>query len=503
MITAGEGIHPVIPCLAAQLLRELELVATFWVEDRIDDPEPLLDHLYRRGVAIIHILASLDVGANLSLDGEPVPYALGPASAVPDVALAGYAGPGAAAIPPGRLAEALLQQRLETLTADEPGTAELDHLFRAAAWVAYMGGVPAGIEYLLALVSHGHVLDPRAAGEAAGILIVAAAGDPTPDDFRATLQINSADHEDWWAVLPPTDWLVPALSGAPVTSLVMLVLEAGWAARRAALAAPDVDTWLTCLRTTSRLVAFAQTAVDRALAKPSVSVRAILAQLGELRADVHALRVAFGLDSLPGCLDYEHQVRSEIAANAAPAMASRRFRAERQLASDRLLARPTPVDWFTPSWRIAPAFRACSGGASPFARAGPRMPGRAYPGDEPAPPDVDEVMATLGRITELVDAGEWYEGGVAAGRLVYDFPWCDLGYWKAAQCFRGLGQHEEALDMMVPAIALQPVQPVLWDSLAFCLGELGDSASAELAASVAEQLGELDMPSHPTDEGEE
>jgi hypothetical protein len=44
----------------------------------------------------------------------------------------------------------------------------------------------------------------------------------------------------------------------------------------------NASTWLTCLHTTSRLlVAVAQTAVAAALAKPFVSVRAILSQLEE------------------------------------------------------------------------------------------------------------------------------------------------------------------------------------------------------------------------------
>jgi predicted Zn-dependent protease len=196
-------------------------------------------------------------------------------------------------------------------------------------------------------------------------------------------------------------------------------------------------------------------------------------------------------------------VHSSIAANVDAALAGRRFRAERQLVPDRLLVRPVPVDWFTPSWRIAAAFRVGGGGASPFTRAGPRILGGAYPGGEPTPEDTDEVMTALARITELVDAGNWYDGGIVAGRLVYDFPWCDVGYWKAAQCFRGLGQYQEALDSMVPAIALQPLQPVMWESLALCLDDLGDAASAAVAASVAEQLSELIEPPDHADPGAE
>lgn len=289
MIAADEGIHPVIAQLGALLLRELELVGTFAYTARIDDPAPLLGHLYDRGFAIVQILAVLDAGADLRLDGEPVPYALDRATALPDVALAGYAGPGGAAIPPGRLAASLLQRWSEVLTAEEPGDTELFRLFRAAAWIAHTDGIPAGIDYLLALVSRGHVLDPRVAGEAAGILVIAAASDPTPDEFRAAMWADSPEYEgDWWAAFAPADWMVPVLPGAPVAPLVMRVLEAGFAARREALAAPDLDTWLTCLHRMSRLVAVALTAVATALAEPSVSVRAVLAQLEELRADVAA-----------------------------------------------------------------------------------------------------------------------------------------------------------------------------------------------------------------------
>ncbi|OHV36936.1 MULTISPECIES: hypothetical protein [Pseudofrankia] len=492
MGAAAGDLHPVLSLLAGQLLRELELVATFTVVDRLDDPEPLTGHLLDRGLAITEALDALDAGTGPHAeDDAPPPHATDHAAGAAspgDHASQGDNGP----VTPGRLAGTLLGIRSWIITADDPAAAEAAHLFAVALPAAADGGIPAAIDHLLELVARGHVLDPRSAGDVAGILVIASAAEPTPAQLRAPLAADLAD-EDGQPATVPAAWLTPLDVATPAaTRIVTRILEAVLTARRDTLAAPDLDTWLVGLHTLSRLVAVAQTAVATALARPSVSVRAILAQLEEQRADVAALMVAFAGGSLPACLAYEDDVAAALAARLGTSTAGRRFRAERQLVPDELLVRPTPPHWFTPSWRVAAALRTRNGGAPPFVRAGPPRDVADHPGGLPQERDVAEVMAALATITELADAGSWHDGAVAAQRLVYDFPWCDVGHWKAAQCLRGLGQRQGALDAMVPAISLQPTQPVLWESLATCLDDLGEAASAELAQAVAERLAALD-----------
>ena len=99
------------------------------------------------------------------------------------------------------------------------------------------------------------------------------------------------------------------------------------------------------------------------------------------------------------------------------------------------------------------------------------------------------MLTALGRITERQE-GRDEDGGRAAWRLIYDYPWCDVAHWKVAQGFYSYGQYQAAVESLLPALALQPLQPKIWESRALCLDQLQAADSASVAGLVSQHLAE-------------
>jgi hypothetical protein len=493
------------------LLREVQLSAGFtgffgiYDEDRSTG----LAYLQGRAATIVEILHILDTHAGLRLADGPIPYSFDRVTANEGIPMAGYTDPDGQ-VRPSHLASALVLRWRDVLAADDPIKTEQFRLFRSAAWIAAEQGIVAGVGYLIDLVAYGQVLQDEAAGNAIATLLVASSEQLSPEQFQTALWSASekddsssrhsstatkeiaqiAGQNDWWATSPARSWMAPVSPNPTMEPLVERLLESGLAARQAVLRADTLDEWLIALSRLFRQVAAIQIAISAALRQVPITVRTIISQLEEIGGDAPALMGAFELGSLPACIDYQDQVRDAMT-SADHERGKQRFRAERQLISDEMLIRPTPADWFTPSWRIAAAYVGwhTGGGASPFVPGGPVHP------DGPSPEESSQrVLAALGRITERLAARDYDGGGRTALRLIYDYPWCDIAHWQVEQAFYLNGQHQAAAESLLPALALQPLQANIWDSLMLCLNELQADESATVAGLVSQHLADRPPP---------
>jgi hypothetical protein len=269
--------------------------------------------------------------------------------------------------------------------------------------------------------------------------------------------------------------------------LISAVLERCPTARAAVLAAANLDEWIINLNRFRCLVDAAGATVARALEKPSITTRTTMSQLAELDADLGSLNGSGRSGRFAAAVDAQDHVCSELQGIAGIEEGARRFHAERQLVSHALLRRPTPIDWFTPTWRIAVPLRAWDtpGGLSPFTPGGPVDDDRGVDSDE---------QHVMGKLKEISDETESRSDLLkdplwTATRLIYDYPWCDIAYWKAAECTYQRGAPvctSAAVDYLVPALGLQPLQPAIWQSLALCLNELGEECSAHVVSDIME-----------------
>jgi hypothetical protein len=486
-------------------MREVQLSAGFTGFFGIDEDgrSAALAYLQGRAATIVEILHILEARAGLRFADGQIPYLFDRATAIDGIPIAGYTHPDGQ-VKPSQLADALVLRWRIVLKAKNPFVTEMALLFRSAAWIAARQGIADGVGYLVDLVAHGQVLQGEAAGTAIAALLVASSEQLSPEQFQAALWPTANEGEsssqhsstatkdisqvaaqnDWWTISPARSWMTPVNPSPTMAPLVERLLESGLAARQAALQADTLDDWLIAISRLPRRVTAIRIAISAALLKVPITARAIISQLEEIDSDAIALLNTFERGLLPTCIDYQDQVR-EAMTSADPQRGKQRFRAERQLISDEMLIRPTPSDWFTPSWRIAAAYVGwhTGEGAPPFVPGGPAHPDKLSPEESS-----QQVVAALERITERLAAEDYDGGSLTALRLIYDYPWCDIAHWKAGQAFYLNGQHQAAAESLLPALALQPLEANIWDALMLCLNELHADESATIAGLVSQHL---------------
>jgi hypothetical protein len=487
---ATDSFHPILASLGAQFFREINLFGLLTDDLDLrseDERQNALAYLTIRGLTLAAILRRFE-SAGVRLEVGRFPFSLDeplPGSN----ALAGYSSAEFGAVPPSLAAETLLSRWNAILRAEDASSMEFFLLFRSAAWMTANQGFGAGVDYVLDALEAGHVLQPYLAGRVIAALVVAAGQDLSREQFTAGLWADDAPSGDWWAVFPGTDWTSPAPATVHMAQLISAVLERCLAARAAVLVASTLDGWIINLNRFRCLVNAAGAAIPRALKKPSITTRATMSQLAELDADLMGLEGSGRSGRFAAAVDAQDQVCSELQGIAGIEEGLRRFHAERQLIPDALLRRPTPNAWYTPSWRIAVPLHAWDtpGGLSPFTPGGPTNYDYEVDADE------QHVMERLRKIADETESRSdvlkdplW-----TATRLIYDYPWCDIAYFRAAHCTYLRGAPvctSAAIDYLVPALCLQPLQPAIWHSLAVYLDELGQKRSAHLVSEIAEYV---------------
>lgn len=484
-------LHPVLATLGSQFIRELNLFAVFGLDRYADTTQREsiihgLGYLAGRAVTLSGILDILD-SAEAHLERERFANFVDLATLPDGVEVGDYLGADSELVAPGAAANALVGRWIHVLRDDQPPAFEWFLLFHDAARLTSQQGYAAGVTYVLDLLDAGHVLQPDVAGSVIAALVVAAGRDLPLEQFTAALW-EEKHQGDWWSAVADRQWTEPTTMTAPMAPLISAVLERCLAAKAAVLAATSHDHWLIELHRFRRLGETAHGMVRSALENPSLTTRTILSQLEENRADIAVIAALEEGHSFHRVVDEVERLTGEMAGAVRPEDAPSRYRAERQLIPDALRRRPTPNDWFTPTWRIASplwAWRTGEEGPSPFIRGGPNEDFFGLPLS-----DQEYVLSKLAEISDELDAGNYVGRALPlATRLVYDFPWCDIAYWKASECYYQLGHFgylDAAIDFLIPTLALQPLQPKIWESLALCLEGSGESSSAGVVRDIAQ-----------------